>query len=111
MDRKAKTQEEIPMLQVTTQARSELHDMLQQALSQRPPVDNGAVVGFRLVSSGAADEVQLGLTLDAARHGDEVVEHEGQSVLILDSVTTQLLGHLTLDVVETPDGKQLGLRE
>lgn len=98
------------MLQVTTEARTELHDMLLRALAQQPPSD-GAAVGFRLVSSEAEEGTQLGLTLDAPRQGDEIVEHEGHSVLILDPVTTQILGGLTLDVVETPEGRQLGLRD
>lgn len=104
------------MFDVTPQARSELHGMLMRALAQRPESDSPQV-GFRLVA-GATPEAteasgtsQLGLALDAPREGDEVLEHEGHSVLIVEQSVSDLLQGLTLDVVETPEGNRLGLRE
>lgn len=95
------------MLHVTSRARTELHDMLLRALDRQP--DDAGAVGFRLVA-GENDGSQLGLALDAPGPDDEVLEHEGRSVLILDSRTSGLVGDLTLDVVETAEGIRLGLR-
>lgn len=96
------------MIEVTQRARKELHGMLVEALAPRT---NGALreLGFRLVAT-PSDRSSLALTLDAPGKDDEVVEHEGCSVLIVDAVASQLLEGLTLDVVETEDGPSLGLR-
>jgi len=96
------------MIEVTPRARKELHGMLLEALAPRP---NGALraLGFRLVAL-PSDESALALRLDAPGQGDEVVEHEGCSVLIVDALASQLLEGLTLDVVETDEGPSLGLR-
>jgi Fe-S cluster assembly iron-binding protein IscA len=98
------------MLHITSEARDELHGMLVRALAQQGPSEPRDL-GFRLVSEANAgrEPSQLGLALDAPRKGDEVVEHQGHSVLILDPMTSELLHDLTLDVVETPEGTRLGL--
>lgn len=100
------------MLQVTPQAISELHGMLTRAVAQQPTADAGNV-GFRLVASAAreGEGSELGLALDAPREGDAVIRHDGSSVLLLDAATSELLGDLTLDLIETPGGARLGIRE
>ena len=97
------------MLNVTTEARSELHEMLTRALAQQPESEQEEL-GLRLVAHGDSP-AQLALALDAARPGDAVVEHDGRSVLLVDAPTSELLGDVTLDVVETPEGTKLGLRK
>ena len=97
------------MLNVTPEARTELHDMLMRALADRPEEGEGSL-GFRLVTGSEGQSSQLGLALDAPRPGDEVLEHDGCSVLIVDSRTASLLGDLTLDVVKTAEGTRLGIR-
>ncbi len=92
------------MLQVTPEARIELHGMLMRILTERPD-SNPPDLGFRLVAEGS----QIGLALDAPREGDEIVNQDGRSVLMLDSPTSELVENLTLDVVETPDGTRLEL--
>jgi len=96
------------MIEVTPRARKELHGMLLEALAPRA---NGALrgLGFRLVAL-PEDPSALALRLDAPGRGDLVVEHEGCSVLIVDSQASLLLEGLTLDVVETEEGPSLGLR-
>lgn len=102
------------MLDVTPEARSELHGILMDVLAEQPPSrgPDGIARGLRIVGEvRAPGHSQLGLTLDAPRPGDEIVEHQGQAVLILDPGISQRLGDRTLDVIETPDGSRLGLIE
>jgi len=98
-------------MNVTTQARNELFEMLQHALAQRPESGENAL-SFRLLpANGRGDAPALGLTLDAPGSNDEIVEHQGRSVLVLDSSTSAMLDGLTLDLVDTPEGSRLGLLE
>jgi hypothetical protein len=92
------------MLQVTPEAKGELHGMLMRLFAERPDSDTPDL-GFRLVAEGS----QIGLALDTPREGDEIVDQDGHSVLMLDSLTSELVENLTLDVVETPDGARLEL--
>jgi len=94
------------MLHVTPHARTELHGLLIRVLAERE--DPGPVeLGLRLISQAG----RLGLTLDAPRKNDEVVEQAGRSVLIVDPSTSEMLDELTLDVVETTDGARFALLE
>lgn len=101
------------MLRVTPRARHELRGILTRALSRRAPLKGAdrPALGLRLVSAhGDEEHSEFGLALDTPREGDEVLEHEGRSVLIVDAVTSGRLEQMTLDVVETPKGVRLGLR-
>ena len=94
------------MLNVTTPARIELLSKLMDTLESDPtPARDPEEMGFRIVST----EGQLGLTLDVSRPGDETVEHEGCSVLFVDSRTSSFLDGLTLDLVESENGLSLAL--
>jgi hypothetical protein len=95
------------MLHVTPEARAELHGMLARILDQRPHFDPAVDLGLRLVVKRS----RLGLTLDSPRGEDEVMEHDGLSVLILDSAVSEFVENLTLDVVERPEGIRLELRD
>ena len=99
-------------MNVTPQARTELHEMLMRALSQRTDSrDDGPALSFRLMPSTGGESPGLGLTLDAPKKSDEVFEHDGRSVLVLDASVSAMLDGLTLDVVDTPEGARLGLLE
>ena len=103
--------EEDPVLNVTPQARAALREMLLRALDDKPG-SNGRSLGFRLVAGETeAGDANLGLALDSPRNGDVVVDHDGLSVLILDTLASELLDQMTLDLLETSDGTMLGLRE
>jgi Fe-S cluster assembly iron-binding protein IscA len=101
------------MLQVTPQARDELHGMLERALAERPQSEPAPTLGFRLVAGPSAEGEgsKLGLALDAPRGGDQIVEHGGRSLLLVDAAAAPLVENLTLDVVETPEGTRLSLRK
>lgn len=92
------------MLHVTPEARVELHGLLMRALDERPhPEPAEDPLGLRLVAQGS----EVGLSLDRRRDGDEVVEQDGRSVLIVDGTTAEQMVGMTLDVVETPEGVRL----
>lgn len=106
-------------MHVTPRAKEELHDMLLRAIAVRSkPGPDGARraseqdtrLAFRILpSTRGPEDSGLGLTLDAPQTDDEVVEHEGRSVLMLDKTIAAHLSQLTLDLVETPEGSRLGL--
>lgn len=95
------------MLHVTPEARAELRGRLVRILDQRSHFDPALDLGLRLV----VERSRLGLTLDSPRGEDEVMEEDGLSVLILDTAVSELVESLTLDVVETPQGTRLELRD
>ncbi|MGI5835070.1 MAG: hypothetical protein ACOX87_01090 [Chloroflexota bacterium] len=95
------------MINVTPEAKDVLHDMLQQTTDDEE-------MGIRLIPAVPPGEeeggqVALGMTLDRTEEGDQIVEHNGRKVLILDPTMSQLLDGDTLAIVETPEGKRLAL--
>ena len=103
------------MISVTDRAKDLLYDVLQQAEQQGGIAPDGEVA-IRLAPTSisedtASPEVELGLGLDHAQDGDQVVEHNGKTVLLVDGSTKDLLDGTTLDVVETPEGQQLTLTQ
>jgi hypothetical protein len=106
------------MLQITRQARVELRFTLESVLSHQMPQANdadSAEIGFRLLAEVADDssdaDFDLALTLDAVRADDEVFEHNGSPVLLVDRSTADVVGDLVVDVVDPADGNRRGLRE
>ncbi len=102
------------MLTVTPEAKELLHDVLEAAKEQSGVSDQE--VAIRLAPDLAtADtdtgQVQLDLLLDRAHEGDQVVEHNGSTVLVLDETTSEMLDGVTLDAVDTPDGRRLSIGE
>ena len=82
------------MLAVTDAAKAHLAQMLND---HGLPED----VAVRFVSEGQA----IALKQDAERPGDDVFQHEGRTVLLLDAQVSELLTEDTLDV----DGAKLAL--
>ncbi len=99
------------MISVTDKAKDLLYDVLEQASQQAGVNAQGDEVAIRLATTNVSDDtnggqVELGLGLDRAQEGDQVVEHNGKKVLLVDESTGEMLDGTTLDVVETPDGQQ-----
>lgn len=103
------------MITVTEKARDLLYDVLQQA-EQQAGIDEQEDVAIRLAPTeqpgdGEAAQMQLGLGLDRPQDGDQVVEHNGKTVLLVDSSTGNMLDGVTLDAVDTPEGRQLTISQ
>ena len=60
---------------------------------------------FRIVNT----EEGYRFTLEEAKEGDRVFEHEGENYLLLDTEVGEALSNATLDVHESPDGTRLTL--
>ena len=87
------------MIAVTERAKEELKKMLSDK------VDN-LQAGLRLNPSSAG---HFGLSIDVEMPGDQVVEHEGSKVLLVEQGLASSLEGITLDVEDTPQGPQLGV--
>lgn len=51
----------------------------------------------------------LGLTLDTEREEDQIVEHQGRPVLLVEPELGEQLSGFTLDVIAGPDGDDFTL--
>ena len=87
------------MITVTESAKQQLGMMLVL-------VGAGPEVGLRLT---ATEPGQFGLAPDKEKEGDQVVEHEGSKVLLVDDEVSGALEGLTIDCEETPQGPRLVL--
>jgi hypothetical protein len=104
------------MIQITQQARAELHFMLE---SVRPhhahEAEDADAIGFRLLAATADEsrdeELDLALTVDSVRDDDEVFDHNGAHVLLVGPASADAVGDGVLDVVDTDDGRRLGIRK
>ena len=85
------------MIGVTERAKQELKRILTEN------VDNPQAV-LRLVTG---EEGQLGLGIDVETKNDQVVEHEGSKVLIVENGLATSLKGITLDVEDTTEGAKL----
>jgi len=85
------------MLMVTEDAKEELQKLLSAN------VDNPQA-GLRLIPS-YPDEWTL--SIDIEMPGDQVVEHEGSKVLLVESALAAGLEGATLDVQDTAEGRKL----
>ena len=64
---------------------------------------NDPEAGVRLIGRSG----KLGVVLDKAAEGDQVIEHEGFKVLLVEQELAGILDEATLDVQDTPDGTGL----
>lgn len=85
------------MLTVTEAAKDKLMEVLLANTDDRE-------VGLRLTMKPPG---QLGLILDRGLPTDQVVEHEGLKLLLVEPELVELLQEATLDVQDTPDGPKL----
>jgi Fe-S cluster assembly iron-binding protein IscA len=85
------------MIGVTERAKQELKNIL------TANVDNPQAT-LRLT---AGDQGQLGLGIDIEQLGDQIVEHEGSKVLVVEEALATALEGVTLDVQDTDEGPKL----
>jgi Fe-S cluster assembly iron-binding protein IscA len=85
------------MVEVTERAREELKKTLD---AQSPQPQHG----LRLALVGP-DE--FGLGVDSEKDGDQVVQHEGSKVLMVQGALSQQLDGVTIDIHETEAGPRL----
>jgi Fe-S cluster assembly iron-binding protein IscA len=88
------------MLQVTERARETFKETLEHM------VDNPAAVMLRI---GPTDS-GLGVFPDTLKDDDQVIEHEGRAVLLIDREVSETLADTTIDVEEHADGSHFVLR-
>ncbi|MEW6637439.1 MAG: hypothetical protein AB1425_11590 [Actinomycetota bacterium] len=69
----------------------------------------GTVLRLDPVVDETSGETSIGLAAGEPQGGDQVVEHEGMSLLHIAAPVSEALDGSTLDVVETPDGPGIGL--
>ncbi len=88
------------MLTVTDKSAQHLRETLSREEESAP----GA---FRIVKT----EEGYRFTLDEAKEGDHVFEHEGENYLLLDTEVGEALSNATMDAQESPEGTRLILSE
>lgn len=87
------------MIHVTERAR----EMFKEALDQ---ITDGPSLILRLGPTGSG----LGVFPDTPREEDEVIEHEGQAVLLIDPEVSEALAGKTVDVEDHTEGSRFVLR-
>ncbi len=65
---------------------------------------DNALAGLRLTADQSGT---LGLTIDVETAEDQVLEHEGSKLLIIEQKLAASLEGITIDVDETPEGRRL----
>lgn len=86
-------------LTVTDQAAAALKQYLESQ-------DHEVEQVLRMVSDGEGNH---GFTLDTPNPGDQVVEHNGEAVMVIEPDISEDLTDNTLDLKETPSGISLTL--
>ena len=85
------------MLTITESARQELKKILTSS------VDNSYAL-LRLMDRGQG---RLGLGIDIELPGDEVIEHEGSALLLVEHKLATSLKGVTIDTDDTTEGTQI----
>ena len=89
------------MIEVTESARQELKKLLSSKVDY-------SYARLRLIDRG---QVDLGLGIDVELPGDEVVEHDGSGLLVVESELAASLDKITLDFEDSTTGAQLVIIE
>ena len=89
------------MLKVTDRAKQRLKELLASVGGQ------GREFSLRLVIDPPG---RLGLVPGREGYGDQVVEHEGTTVLLIADEVLPALDGMTLDLEDTPEGPKLAVR-
>jgi Fe-S cluster assembly iron-binding protein IscA len=87
------------MVHVTERARAIFKDKLDH-------VTDGHDLALRIGPTDAG----LGVFPDTRKDDDQIIEHEGQTVLLLDREVSETLAGKTIDVEEHTDGSHFVLR-
>lgn len=89
------------MLTVTEAAKDKLMETLLASTDDQE-------IGLRLSMKPPG---QLGLVLDRESPADNVIEHEGLKLLLVEPELVELLQEATLDVQDTPGGPKLTISQ
>jgi len=87
------------MLDVTERAKQELKRILSSKVDH-------PLAALRLISTNTGE---FGLSIDIEAEGDQVVEHAGSKVLLVEDRLATKLDGVTFDVEDTPEGPNLVL--
>lgn len=90
------------MVNVTERAKQEIRN----ALTANGVDDPG--IGLRITCLASGDYT---LSPDSEKQGDQVVQYEGSTVILLDEEVSQALEGKTIDSDETAEGPRLVIRE
>jgi Fe-S cluster assembly iron-binding protein IscA len=98
--------EELLVLQITSEAKQKLLNLLSQSISNDLTSPD---VALRLVpkSDPASGQSEIGLVVDEARDEDEIVQDDDRKLLLMDPLIAQVLDGFTLDVRDTSKGMRL----
>jgi iron-sulfur cluster assembly protein len=69
----------------------------------------GTILRLDPVIDQDTGETQIGLAAGEPRGDDQVVEHEGESLLHIAAPVSEALDGSTLNMVDTPDGPAIGI--
>lgn len=89
------------MITVTDTAKDMLHGIRAQAGVAEEDVT------IRLVP--VPEQNTIGFALQHPEEGDQLVEHQGETVAAIDQSVADALDGATLDAVDTPQGRQLAI--
>ena len=84
------------MIQVTERARETFKNKLED-LIERP----GVMLRIGSTDSG------LEIFPDTVKDGDQIIEHDGRAVLLIDQAVSETLADTTIDVEEHADGARV----
>lgn len=93
------------MIHVTERAREALK-VVQTKMAEQTTMVDQTEVALRLAPT---DEGQLGVFPDTEREDDQVVEHDGQAVLLIDPDVAGQLAGSTIDFEKTDEGARFTL--
>ena len=91
------------MITVTEKAAEELEALLERAKISDPQNAFDDVM-LRLFTT---DDGKLAIAPDTPLDGDQVIEHRGNSVLLVGWELSETVEGLLIDCVETPEGRKL----
>ena len=69
----------------------------------------GTILRLDPVIDQETGETQIGLAAGEPRGDDQVVEHEGESLLHIAAPVSEALDGSTLNLVDTPEGSAIGI--
>ena len=87
------------MIGVTDRAKQELKNILDDNTDDQES-------GLRLVTN---EQGQIGIAIDKERPGDNVVEHNGSKVLLVEEALASQLVGITIDIENAPEGPRLAI--
>lgn len=78
-------------------------------LFQQVEHPEGTVLRLDPVTDQNSGQTQIGIAAGEPKGDDQVIEHEGESLLHIDASVSEALDGSTLDKVDTPEGPGIGI--